>query len=901
MTSAPLETQWSADLTRRSFLEFFEGKAHKSVPSGPVFPKDDPTLLFTNAGMNQFKDVFLGSGQRSYSRAVDSQKCIRVQGKHNDLEEVGVDTYHHTFFEMLGNWSFGDFFKPEIIPWAWELLTEVWGLPKDRIWVTTFEGDESDSLGPDEESAKLWRETTDIDPTHILPFDREDNFWEMGPTGPCGPCTEIHIDRGGPGSDPRDGADPELGVNAGNERFIELWNLVFIQFNRQDDGTLVPLPAQHVDTGMGFERVLSVLQGKSSNYDTDLFTPIFDVLTELTGHPYSGGSGNAEKDVAFRVCADHVRAVTAAVADGAAPSNEGRGYVLRRLIRRASRYGLQTLQMDEPFLYRLVGAVTQVLGGAFPEIADRAEHVALVIRTEEESFRKTLQRGLVQFERLVEGLSEGDELEGAQAYDLYATYGFPEDLVSLMARERSLRLDQEGFEDARKAHSDVSRSEGAFKQLLSPEQVVGLARTRSTFHSPDHDGMTGTAQVVAAFEDEGQGGRLLLDQSPFYPEGGGQIGDTGRIEWDGGGWQVTSTQKVGELVVHVGGLDCVDGRGADLPAVGAKVTCQVDATQRSKIQAHHTATHLLHSALRRVLGDHVAQQGSYVGPDRFRFDFSHPTAVTPSELSQVERDVNGVIAVSEPVITTIEDPEEAKARGVTALFGEKYGERVRVVGVGDYSVELCGGTHVESAGQVGTFLILSERAVAAGVRRIEGVCGAAAIEAVQEQRGWLQDAAKALKVPAADVAERLAALQSDLKQARKQAKQGVGHDCAAAFSGLKEKLNETGGVAVAVLDHPELDADGLRDLADRAKGHSPDLALALFGRQEGRVPFMILCQGKALDFGLSAGDLARGLKPLLGGGGGGKPGAAQGQGQNADGVPGALEQIQSAFAGALNG
>ncbi len=436
-------SEFSAEQVRRTYLDFFVERGHREVPSSPIFPQDDPTLLFTNAGMNQFKDVFLGTGTRDYSRAVDTQKCLRVSGKHNDLEEVGRDTYHHTFFEMLGNWSFGDYFKEEAICWAWELLTEVWKLPKERLWVTVFAGDEADGLAADEEAERIWIEKAGVSPDRVLRASKEDNFWEMGDTGPCGPCTEIHIDRGGPGDDPADGADPAIGVNAGNERFIELWNLVFIQYNRLDDGSLRELPAKHVDTGMGFERILSVLQGKSSNYDTDLFTPIFERIGELTGHRY--GESPEEVQVAFRVIADHVRAVSSAIADGATPSNTGRGYVLRRLIRRAARFGRQVLGQEEPFLFRVAETVAGVLGVAFPEIPQRLEHIQLILQEEEAAFGRTLGRGLVEFEKLAGRVSGagGDLLPGDEAYELYATYGFPQDLVEQMAEERGLHLCRE--------------------------------------------------------------------------------------------------------------------------------------------------------------------------------------------------------------------------------------------------------------------------------------------------------------------------------------------------------------------------------------------------------------------------------------------------------------------------
>ena len=895
----PPERRPTAAEVRAGFIEFFTERGHRAVPSAPVFPADDPTLLFTNAGMNQFKDVFLGTGKRDYTRAVDTQKCIRVQGKHNDLEQVGVDTYHHTFFEMLGNWSFGDYFKRDAIAWAWELLTGVWRLPKEKLWATVFSGDAQDGLPSDEEAERHWRETTDIDPTHVLRFDRRDNFWEMGESGPCGPCSEIHIDRGGPGSDPADGADPRIGVNAGNERFIELWNLVFIQFNRTDGGQLVELPAKHVDTGMGFERVLSLLQGKLSNYDTDLFAPIFGALSERTGRTY--GAGDEETDVAFRVCADHVRAVSSALADGALPSNEGRGYVLRRLIRRASRYGLQGLGMSEPFLHELVPSVAEVLGAAFPEIPSRVDHLRLVIESEERSFRKTLERGLVQFEKLAGGHAAGDVLDGREAYELYATYGFPQDLVELIARERELSVDAEGWEAARAAHSEVSRSEGKFRQLLSAEELTGLEPTCSTYHEPGPESVELRTRVqkllVGPEGDSPRRARVVLAASPFYPEAGGQIGDAGDLlDLEGNPrMRVTDTQKVGEVVVHIGELE----PEVTSPEEGQEVVARVDARRRTAIRANHTATHLMHKALREVLGEHVTQQGSHVGPDRLRFDFSHPRGVGADELMEVERRVNAAIVRNATLVTTVEDPQQAKARGVMALFGEKYGERVRVVDVDGWSTELCGGTHVAAAGDIGPFLIVSERAIQAGVRRIEAITHERALRHIQETRRLLADSASALKARPEEVPERIAQLVGQLKTARKQQRQATGVDVAAELERVRGALEERAGAWLGALDVPHLSSDDLRDLAERVKAQVPDLALALFGRDGDRVPFVLVCQGRPLEAGLEAGELARGLKPLIGGGGGGRPDVAQGQGAKPEAVDAALDHLRRAFAGAL--
>jgi alanyl-tRNA synthetase len=891
----------SAAQVRSEFIDFFVERGHRYVPSAPVCPQDDPTLLFTNAGMNQFKDVFLGTGTRPYKRAVNSQKCIRVSGKHNDLEEVGLDTYHHTFFEMLGNWSFGDYFKADAIVWAWELLTGVWGLPKERLWVTVFAGDPADGLPPDDEAARIWAEATDIEASHILRFGRKDNFWEMGETGPCGPCTEIHVDRAwltGEAGDPRDGADPVRGVNAGNERFIELWNNVFMQFNRLDDGSLAPLPARHVDTGMGFERVLAVLQGVRSNYDTDLFAPLFERIARASGVRY----GEAEaSDVAFRVIADHVRAVSSAMADGALPSNEGRGYVLRRLVRRASRFGRQRLGMRRPFLFEVVPAVAEVLAPAFPEIAARAEHIRTVVRAEEESFGTTLERGLVLFGELarkVESSSTGI-VPGEEAYDLYATYGFPQDLVEQMCRERSWLLDLEGWTRAEERHRQASRSEGAFRQLLSAEQLAAIPPTRSTYHGTGPDSVELETALVRLFPGDPASNpdRLVLEASPFYPEGGGQVGDTGVVSalpHTGASFEfrVEDTRRIGEVVVHL-------GRAAGSAPPGTRLLARVDAERRARIRANHTATHLLHRALRELLGEHVVQQGSYVGPDRLRFDLSHPRAIEPAELEAIEARVNREIARNAPVGTTVEELSAARERGVMALFGEKYAERVRVVEVPGYSIELCGGTHVAAAGDIGPFLILSERALQAGVRRIEALTRDEAVAAIQAQRRLLTGAARALKTSPEELPARIEALQREAKEARKKSAAGAKADVGGAFERLKGALRERSGVRAAVLDLPELDAAALRELADRARSLSGDHAFALFARGEGRVPWILAFGGSALERGLDAGKLAREIAPLLGGGGGGKPALAQGQGLDPEAVPTAMGRLEEAFAAAL--
>jgi len=685
--------------TRESFLGFFRERGHRIVPSAPVIPHGDPTLLFTNAGMNQFKDVFLGTGRRDYVRAADTQKCIRVSGKHNDLEEVGRDTYHHTFFEMLGNWSFGDYYKPEAIAWAWELLTGVWGIEKKRLYATVFE--------TDEEAFGLWKSATDIGDGHILRFGRKDNFWEMGETGPCGPCSEIHIDLT-PG-----GTGRGL-VNAGDPRVIEIWNLVFIQNNRNTEGELEPLPQRHVDTGMGFERACAVLQGKDSNYDTDVFMPVIGAVADLTGRPYE----KEEDRVAMRVIADHVRMLSFAVADGAIPGNEGRGYVLRRILRRAARFG-RTLGMKEPFIHAVAPAVARSMGDVFPEIVSHQDRIQKVIRAEEESFNTTLDRGLEIFASVLEGLgTNAAEFPGDDAFKLYDTFGFPLDLTQLMASERGLAVDTGRFDvlmeeqRARARRGDGARNtaeagpgDDAFAHA-APSAFVGYEslETRALLHS------------VA-------GGRYVnLDRTPFYVRSGGQVDDTGLIEGNGFVAEVIGSEKKGERIIHEVVL-----REGDLPTgPGAEVTARVDGERRAHIERNHSATHLVHEALRRVLGTHVHQQGSLVAPDHLRFDFPHFARITPEEIRAIEDLVNGRIADRIPVVTEVDLPIE-KARkipNVKMFFGDKYGERVRVVFMdASYSVEFCGGTHVKETGQIGLFKIISESGIASGVRRIEAVTG----------------------------------------------------------------------------------------------------------------------------------------------------------------------------------
>ncbi|HTO94972.1 MAG TPA: alanine--tRNA ligase [Bacteroidota bacterium] len=683
---------------RESFLAFFRERGHAIVPSAPVIPHGDPTLLFTNAGMNQFKDVFLGTGKRPYVRAADTQKCIRVSGKHNDLEEVGRDTYHHTFFEMLGNWSFGDYYKKEAIAWAWELLTGTWKIDPARLYATVFE--------TDDEAAALWKSETGIHPSRVLRFGKKDNFWEMGDTGPCGPCSEVHIDL------TPDCSGAAL-VNRGDPRVIEIWNLVFIQNNRNAAGELEPLPARHVDTGMGFERVCAVLQGKSSNYDTDVFMPLIDAVAARTGREYS-----AEPDrVAMRVIADHVRMLTFAIADGAIPGNEGRGYVLRRILRRAARFG-RTLGMHEPFICDIAPAVVGTMGSVFPEIAAAGEHIRRVIRSEEEGFSATLDRGLEIFTSVLERSGDAPTFPGDEAFRLYDTYGFPLDLTQLMAAERGRTVDTARFDvlmeeqrararrgDAAQAELRTGEDREAFRGL-PPSAFVG------------YDALETDARVSAVV-----GGRfIVLDRTPFYTRSGGQIDDTGVIEGDEFAAEVIGMEKADATLLHEVRIT----RGALPRSPGAAVRARVDASRRLAIRRNHSATHLVHEALRRVLGTHVHQQGSLVAPDRLRFDFPHFARITPEEIRRIEDMVNERIALRIPVTTEVDLPI-AQARAipnVKMFFGDKYGERVRVVFIDErYSVEFCGGTHVRDTGEIGLFKITAESSIASGVRRIEAVTG----------------------------------------------------------------------------------------------------------------------------------------------------------------------------------
>ena len=923
---------------RNSFFKFFEDRGHTVVPSGPVFPFDDPTLLFTNAGMNQFKDVFLGTGTRPYRRAVDTQKCIRVSGKHNDLEEVGRDTYHHTFFEMLGNWSFGDYYKKEAIGWAWELLTVIWKLPKKRLWATVFIDDD--------EAAELWKSETDIDPTHILRFGHKDNFWEMGETGPCGPCSEIHIDR-----TPNGDSDAGL-VNAGKAEVMEIWNLVFIQYNRDGAGTLTPLPAKHVDTGMGFERICAVLQDKLSNYDTDVFTPLIREVSQLSGRKYDGrmdGSlphDQSENDVAMRVVADHIRTLTFALGDGALPSNEGRGYVLRRILRRAARFG-HNLGLEQPFLFRLVPTLVKTMSANFPEIREKEKHIQAIVKGEEEGFSATLDRGLELFEDVVRTLKAQNKtvITGDDAFKLYDTFGFPFDLTQLMAKEAGVSVDESEF--TRLLEQQRKRSRGSTRQT---EVLTGLKFMRKGVDAKDslftgYERFEEESSVVQAVSD----GYVVLDRTPFYAESGGQVGDSGILRGSGRELKVVDTQKDGGVIAHR-----VQGDVGDL--FGKPVAAIIDKERRLAIMRNHTATHLVHAALRTILGTHVHQAGSLVAPDHLRFDFTHFSGVDGQQLADIEAMVNEKIRENIALEHHRNIPfQEAKKMGALMFFGDKYGDRVNVVQFGEFSKEFCGGTHVPTTGEIGFFKFRSEGSVSSGTRRIEAVTSDRAqellglrerdfserLEYAREQlsaaRGLLSE-----QSGRSDSEQRLAKIESDLQaiaakrplppmkglmegftdqdnrrrvleemvlallEIRKQIEKEVSRNRLRSLSADIDSLVDRGsrfnGSRLVSAQVSVASMDELKSLGDnlRAKIGSGVGVLASVVDEKVALVCIVtddLVAGKKLEAGKIVGAVAK----LLGGGGGGRPHMATAGGKDVAKLPEALESTESIVRSFLSG
>jgi len=890
---------------RREFIEFFRQQGHTYVAPASLIPPDDPTLLFTNAGMNQFKDLFLGTGTRQYKRAANSQKCIRVSGKHNDLEEVGRDAYHHTFFEMLGNWSFGDYFKAEAIQWAWQLLTEVWGLPKGRLYVTVYSGDEAAGVERDTEAGRLWSELTDVDPEHIR--YSPDTFWEMGDVGPCGPNSEIHIDL----TPDRSGGNL---VDAGDPRVIELWNLVFIQYNRNADGSLTPLPSRHVDTGMGFERLCEVFRHLEalrddrpfafSNYGSDLFVPLIRDVEQMAGWRYGARATGTDSparydandprelsDVACRVIADHTRMLSFAMTDGALPGNEGRGYVVRRILRRAARFGRQHLGLAEPFIHRLVPTVVRTMGEAFPELTRDSERIVAIIREEEVSFGRTLDRGIQLFQQAAgraQAAGSG-RVEADDAFKLYDTYGFPLDLTVQMAGELGLGVDESGFETLMDQARRRARGAARGESTIAFEGELPATTDQLKYLGPQCRGrilgwVEGNRLVDQGSLEPGAEVGLVLDQTCFYGEQGGQVGDQGTVSTDSGVFRVRDTRRLGTGVVHIGQV----GRGQI--GVGQPADLTVDAS-REQTQRNHTATHLLHLALTEVLGEQVTQRGSLVQPGRLRFDFDHSQAVSSEQAGQVERIVNGYIW-ADYAVRWYEKPREQalKLDGVRAFFGEKYGDVVRVVEIGDgLSRELCGGTHVQHTGQIGLFKIVSEEAVAKGVRRITAVTGMAALEHVQGTEHFARQAAVAASTSVEELPSRVEGLQAELRQVRRQLQKGQSADVAAARREMLAQAQRIGGCAVVVGELPGVAVQQLRESVDWLRGEAGSAAIVLGSRQDS--DNVLLVAGLTEDMvkaGLHAGDLIKQVAPIVGGGGGGKASLAQAGGKKVDALAEAL-------------
>jgi alanyl-tRNA synthetase len=861
---------------RQQFLTFFESKGHKIVPSAPIVVKDDPTLMFTNAGMNQFKDYFLGNQTPDVRRIADTQKCLRVSGKHNDLEEVGRDSYHHTMFEMLGNWSFGDYFKKEAIQWAWELLTEVYGLDKDRLYVSVFEGDESEGLERDNEAVGFWKAFVPED--RILYFDKKDNFWEMGDTGPCGPCSEIHVDLRS--DEDREKISGATLVNADDPLVVEIWNLVFIQFNRKSDGSLEELPEKHVDTGMGFERLVMAMQSKKANYDTDLFMPLIRKVEEVSGKTYQYSyAADANVDIAMRVVVDHIRAVSFAVADGQLPGNTGAGYVIRRILRRAVRYYYSFLEIHEPFLYKLVPLLSEHFGEVFPELRAQVDQVANIVQGEEKAFLHTLENGLKRFESLE---AKNGVISGDDAFELYDTYGFPIDLTHLIASENGLQVDQAGFEKALQQQKDRSRAAarrevGDWTVIRDGDEVQFIGYD----HLSVEDARVIKYRTVKA--KKGDQYQLVLDKTPFYPEGGGQVGDTGLLWFGEEKIPVIDTKKENDLIIHfVKKLPAQP----DLPVRG-----EVNTRKRHLTENNHTGTHLLHAALRQVLGDHVQQKGSLLNDNYLRFDFSHFQKVTEEEIAEIETIVNRKIRENIPLQESRSIPiEEAKASGAMMLFGEKYGDSVRMITFDPgYSRELCGGTHVPATGKIGLLKIYNETAVAAGIRRIEAYTADKAEAYINKELDELNRIREIFKNPL-HPAKNVAGLQEENKQLQKQVEQLLAAQAASLKSDLLKQVEDLGDCSLLVAKVGISDSNTLKNLAYQLE-KEVDNAVIVFGAVINNKPQLMVTISKALaeSTDLHAGNMVRELAKNIKGGGGGQAFFATAGGKDAGGLDAALD------------
>ena len=874
---------------RQAFLDFFQSKGHQILPSAPIVVKNDPTLLFTNAGMNPFKDIFLGNRKPPFPRVADTQKCLRVSGKHNDLEEVGVDTYHHTMFEMLGNWSFGDYFKKDAIAWSWELLTLVYKIPKDRLYVTIFEGDARENLPRDEEAFEEWKKW--IAPDRILLGKKKDNFWEMGDTGPCGPCTEIHFDE-------RSDEDRKLIpgkdlVNQDNPQVIEIWNNVFIQFNRLKDGSLENLPAKHVDTGMGFERLVRVLQGKESNYDTDVFTGTISRIESITGQIYNNRAvpeDGAEwgKAVAFRVLADHIRAISFTIADGQLPSNTGAGYVIRRILRRAVRYYYSNLQYRQPLLFQLVPHLATQFARVFPELSHQSDFVARVVKEEEEAFLRTLEKGLKRIDEMLITLN-APTIPGKEAFELYDTYGFPLDLTRLIAQENKMQVDEKGFETEMQKQKERSK---AATSVDTEDWITlnnGVSQKFVGYHSLQVN--TRVQKYRKVKSKNKQYYQWVLEETPFYAESGGQVGDTGTLDFNGEAIPVWDTKRENELIISFSEQLPSDPTAPVLAAVNAEI--------RKQTELHHSATHLLHAALRNVLGTHVAQKGSLVNADYLRFDFSHFAKMTSEEISQVEDIVNEKIRQNIPVVIQEMKKEDALALGAMALFGEKYGDRVRVVIIDPaYSVELCGGTHVGATGELGFFVITHETAIAAGVRRLEALCGKSAGDYVNRKMGELKSIQEQLKNPQ-DAVKAIDAMMEEIARLRKNEEKQEARALVALRDQLLANAQVLNGINFVGATVEIGSADQLKKLAHEFKTHLKDYVVVLAANAGGKAQVAIsidetLVNSKGLD---ASKWIKEKIAPLIRGGGGGQKSLATAGGQDSSQLSAVVDAIKIAVQG----
>lgn len=857
---------------RQAFLDFFASKGHTIVASAPIVVKNDPTLMFTNAGMNQFKDIFLGNEPPKAKRIANTQKCLRVSGKHNDLEEVGVDTYHHTMFEMLGNWSFGDYFKEEAIEWAWELLTKVYGLPKDRLYVTVFEGDAKENLAFDQEAFDFWKKWIPED--RILRGNKKDNFWEMGETGPCGPCSEIHVDLRS--EEERKKVDGKTLVNESHPQVIEIWNNVFMEFNRKSDGSLEPLPAKHVDTGMGFERLCMAMQGKVSNYDTDVFTPSIQFIEETSGIKY----GTSEKtDIAMRVIADHIRAISFAIADGQLPSNNKAGYVIRRILRRALRYNFTFLNIKDPFMYKLLKVISKQFENVFPELHAQEDFVARVIQEEEISFLRTLDTGIKKFEAL-----NTKKIAGDFAFELYDTYGFPIDLTELMARENKMEVDMDGFNACMEEQKNRSR-----KATATSADDWTIVRDEDAVEFVGYDFLECDAEILR-YRKVKKGNKeqyqIVLNRTPFYAESGGQVGDTGFLQSTESKISITDTQKENNLIIHF-----ADKIPSDINAIFKAV---VDYNRRALITKNHSATHLMHAALRNVLGTHVAQKGSMVNEHTTRFDFSHFAKMTDEEINSIEQIVNKKIreniALNEQRNVPIKQAQET---GAMALFGEKYGDFVRVITFDkNFSVELCGGTHVKASGEIGLFKITAESAVAAGVRRIEAITADGAEQFINDQLEALQKIKEIVNHPG-DIVKGVTSLVEANESLKKQLAQFQNEKAQTVKADLLTKIKSHDGIN-RIIAQVDLDAESIKNISYELKNQLSDLYCFLCANVDGK-PHLSLMLSDSLvsEKGLNAMAIIRNLAKEIQGGGGGQPFYATAGGKNPEGLTKALQLANS--------